>query len=359
MIFSREFCAAIDKCVSGGFPFAVAIIPNDSKPLFFATEKLIDCTCGVPDDWNGFVVATFGVGESQSPQGIEARFSIEEILKLDITHENYTIDSQSHSHESSTSYSDYITTINTVVSNFDDNNSKVVISRVISAKSEMKLLGVAESYFSKFTNCFRALYYTPHTGLWIVATPEILLKQSKESGVIETMSLAGTRRIGDKHWDLKNLSEHQLVTDYICAKFESSGLSAEVATPSEVRFGEIEHLCNHIRATGSTDILKLALKLSPTPAVCGFPVASAMDTITKMEGHNRECYGSFVGVVNELGSNLFVNLRCAKVTSLPSGNYEYTMYSGGGINKMSVAETEWTETEMKISPLYNIVTNKK
>ena len=75
-----------------------------------------------------------------------------------------------------------------------------------------------------YPRLFVALVYTPQSGMWLMATPEILLKG--EQGKMQTMSLAGTQKaepsrtiadypIEGVEWSLKNREEQQYVTDYI------------------------------------------------------------------------------------------------------------------------------------------------
>lgn len=61
-------------------------------------------------------------------------------------------------------------------------------------------------------------------------------------------------------------------------------------------FGAIEHLCNRIEAQGKIEPVDIALKLSPTPAVCGWPKEKAYMTIVTAERHKRSCYGAFIGL---------------------------------------------------------------
>ncbi len=94
-------------------------------------------------------------------------------------------------------------------------------------------------------------------------------------------------------------------------------------------------------------VAELALRLSPTPALCGFPVESAMRIIDVCENFDRSYYGGFCGPYqNEGDFNFFVNLRSLRLT--PAG---CALYAGGGINEMSAPDDEWLETENKLSTL--------
>lgn len=357
MLISNEVSEAVNECMRQCLPFAVVFMPDSEVCHFFAACETVELSSGLPHGWTGFIAARFALGEKQNPVGIPAQLSVEDILDLKLgnnLNHAYSVPEA----QQSTPYADYCQMISNVVESFDTIGSKVVISRLIASTSTEHPLKVAEKYFSAFPACFRCLYFTPQTGLWIVATPEILLNYSAAENSLHTMSLAGTRRVGEKRWDVKNEMEHRLVTEYIASRLESEGMKVNVSDPCELQFGAIEHLCNHIAAKGAIDVMKLAMKLSPTPAVCGWPVESAYSKIKSCERHDRGCYGSFIGVADDSNVNLYVNLRCARITPLDNKSFQYEMFSGGGINKMSVAESEWAETEMKIGPLYELVNNK-
>ena len=83
--------------------------------------------------------------------------------------------------------------------------------------------------------------------------------------------------------------------------------------------------------------------MHPTPAVCGWPAAEALDLIRVTEEYPRSFYSGYLGPVNmERKTSLFVNLRCMQV-----GEQEAALYAGGGITINSVPEAEWEETTIK------------
>ena len=102
---------------------------------------------------------------------------------------------------------------------------KIVLARKATLRTADKDF---EKLFMKacrmYPRLFVALVYTPQSGMWLMATPEILLKG--EQGKMQTMSLAGTQKaepsrtiadypIEGVEWSLKNREEQQYVTDYI------------------------------------------------------------------------------------------------------------------------------------------------
>ena len=67
----------------------------------------------------------------------------------------------------------------------------------------------------RYPRQYVALFYTPQTGMWLVASPEILLHGN--AGGYQTMALAGTMKYEgeDMKWSAKNQEEQRLVADYI------------------------------------------------------------------------------------------------------------------------------------------------
>jgi isochorismate synthase len=90
----------------------------------------------------------------------------------------------------------------------------------------------------------------------------------------------------------------------------------------------------------------LIFDLHPTPAVCGIPKEKSLELILQTEKHNREFYAGFIGPLDNDNAQLFVNLRCMKLTSKWA-----TYFAGGGLTAQSEAEAEWEETCLKLKTL--------
>lgn len=356
MEFSQELRQALEVCRMKSLSFSVACPPGADAPEFYACDEpralmSLDSS-GVTD---GFVVAKFGAEKAQAPVLIEKRYTIAELLQNDGCQSKGMEESVEESC-TSTPREAYETNLQKIICDLDGKMEKVVISRRIAIDSNRLPVEVAEDYFNAYPDCFRAFYHIPDCGTWIVATPEILLNYNYKSHAIETMSLAGTRKLGGAEWDRKNVMEHCLVTDYIVSMLRKHGLVCKVDEMTGLRFGMIEHLCNRIVGTGEIDPIELALDMSPTPAVCGWPVKEAFRIISAVEGDNRGCYGGFIGMTDADSCRLFVNLRSCKVVPSDAGcRNRYILYAGGGINYMSVPSEEWEEAESKIATLKNII----
>ncbi|QYJ68100.1 isochorismate synthase [Flavobacterium litorale] len=214
---------------------------------------------------------------------------------------------------------------------------------------------VAETYqrlLHAYPNAFRYCFYTPDTGLWMGATPEQLLKVKDD--ILQTVALAGTQlyKEGEKAvWESKEQEEQQIVTNYIVSSLKQYSNTINVTKPHTFRAGNIIHIKTDIKAKleEATLLENIINKLHPTPAVCGLPKETAMQFLLDNEMYNREYYSGYLGEINhdftldaQNKTNLFVNLRCMKLTS--SG---VQLYIGCGITKDSDPEKEFFETVNK------------
>lgn len=210
-----------------------------------------------------------------------------------------------------------------------------------------------------------ALFRTPASGMWLTATPEILLESN--GGRCRTMALAGTRaaRVApagmpetssgylaadSKSWDAKNREEQKIVADYIADRLEPFALNIEKNGPRTVRHGSIEHLrtdfCFSLKSRGVT-IGGLLSALHPTPAVCGLPQRDAFRMILDSEHTERQYYSGFSGPLrSESDFRFYVTLRCMKIE-----DDALRLYAGGGIMADSTAESEWRETRLKMQAM--------
>lgn len=340
-INKKEIEAAC-RCVDAGVPFALLFKPGSEIPDFFA--QIADTTDAVP----GLRVSFFAEPVEQSV-AIAREYSADTLPEI-LPAPGYTdISPLQHS----TPFMNYYAGAMRMIGEMKSTRGKTVLSRLISLSSTVHPIGAAITYFNRFPDTFRAVYFTRETGLWIVATPELLLS-SDSHGRYKTMSLAGTRPKGcGAEWDTKNIEEHEYVTDHIRNVFIKNGLKPEVSEPESLAFGAVEHLCERISASGDADFLKLMEDLSPTPAVCGTPRRVALRRIVACETHRRNCYGGWIAVGDENGIEAYVNLRCALVAKEGDGIYRYNIYAGGGLTADSSPLDEWNEAGSKAMPLYN------
>jgi isochorismate synthase len=232
---------------------------------------------------------------------------------------------------------------------------KVVLSRVLNSDCSNK--DQAPQLFEKLTqiypHAFVSIFHIPGKGVWVGATPETLLLTHANG--IETMSLAATKSIDStQDWTPKEREEQQMVSDFVENVLQEFPFEyVNIEGPLEQKAGNVYHLMTKYSCKGNLDqinLLSLITKLHPTPAVCGIPKATVMQLIKDTEQHNREYYAGYLGPVDANSQQLFVNLRCMKLTA--NG---VSFFVGGGITAQSKAEEEWQETCLKLETLKRIL----
>jgi len=244
----------------------------------------------------------------------------------------------------------------------EKNLKKIVISRVleVALSNSFNPLRLFNLLCEAYPNAFVNLLAIPEVGVWIGATPELLL--SLKSYELTSVALAGTRSISSNNainsgWGDKEIVEQQIVSEFIRDAFRKLEIHNFIEHPTQtVRIGDLLHLQTKFRLPdisrfpeGSAEALLKALH--PTPAICGTPKAEALQFIRENEMHSREYYSGFLGPVNLYEqSRLYVNLRCMQLHEKSA-----LLYAGGGITLDSNPEQEWNETELKLAALLNFL----
>ncbi|MGM9693582.1 MAG: chorismate-binding protein [Alloprevotella sp.] len=200
---------------------------------------------------------------------------------------------------------------------------------------------------------FVALWMTPQTGTWLVASPEPLLERCNDCW--HSVALAGTRanKVSETgSWDHKNLGEQAVVSDFIHSCLVQTAENIQVSPVHTQGCGHLQHLATDYRFSlpsraAVTETLSL---LHPTPAVCGLPREAAMETILRAEPASRRYYAGFSGpLFLENETRLYVSLRCMELTA-----HTARLYAGGGIMPESAVETEWEETRRKMATMQSL-----
>lgn len=237
----------------------------------------------------------------------------------------------------------------------DGKLKKVVLSRKIEIKKKANLFSVFCTILKHYTAAFCYLWYHPKVGLWMGASPELLLEQV--NGNIKTVSLAGTlpaNMVDTFTWGAKEQSEQKFVTDYILGILNKRAIKVQIGDPITIKAGNLLHLKTELNARLKDISIKgLIRDLHPTPAICGLPAASALAFIEQKENYKRQYYGGFLGELNltkPAQAHLFVNLRCLQLT-----NASTFIYVGGGVVADSIADREWEETVAKSATMYSIL----
>jgi isochorismate synthase len=243
-----------------------------------------------------------------------------------------------------------------------NNFKKLVAGRIV--KREKPASYNAVQFFQllceKYPDAFVSLVFTKEYGLWIGASPELLLSLANKE--FKTYSLAGTKEnttSNSNHtWGKKEKEEQKIVSDYIRGIFaKMTKEKPKVKGPETIIAGNLLHL----RTTFIYNTIpnaywpKIVAKLHPTPAVGGFPKEEAIDFILKNEKADRSFYSGYLGPVNlDNQINLFVNLRCMKVLK-----NNLLVYVGCGITADSNFKDEWKETQIKSETLLGLLKQKK
>jgi isochorismate synthase len=198
--------------------------------------------------------------------------------------------------------------------------------------------------------------------VWAGATPETLINIDKQNQ-LQTVALAATQAFdGSKYleettWSQKDIEEQAMVSRYIINCFKKIRLREfEEIGPRTHLSGNIVHLKTNYKV----DMEQVAFPelgsvmldlLHPTSAVCGMPKEITQTFIEQNEGFDREYFSGYLGPVNVLGeTNIFVNLRCAKLESSHA-----VLYAGAGIIANSIPEKEWKETEIKMETMLSVI----
>ena len=236
---------------------------------------------------------------------------------------------------------------------------KAVLSRIRVVKgNHMEIVPkLYQSICRRHPNAF-TYHFKSDEHFWLGASPEPLLRLRERK--VSTVSLAGTRPYAEKHlninrWTAKEVLEQEYVTRYIHDVLRAFDVKDyRISSPYVKKAGNLLHL----RTDFTFDFERLNGRLwefvdamHPTPAVAGQPKEDSIRFIRQLEPHDRDYYTGFLGPVLHHGeTDLFVNLRCMKVTP------EYiSLYVGGGITLESDPEEEWNETDLKAQSLLKIM----
>jgi isochorismate synthase len=234
--------------------------------------------------------------------------------------------------------------------------SKLVVSRAEHITAPVDLVMCFQRLLSTYPRAFSYLWFHPEIGIWMGATPEILLQATDSA--FRTIALAGTMvDVVDKdlEWGAKEKEEQQMVTEHIQKELMDFKLKAGKART--IKAGNLLHLRTDLEGelTSAHRLSEVVNKLHPTAAVCGLPRKESRSFILEQEGYDREYYTGFLGELrlplessknnkNRSASQLFVNLRCAKILA---DQQQAVLFVGGGITASSQPEKEWEETVAK------------
>lgn len=194
-------------------------------------------------------------------------------------------------------------------------------------------------------------------GFLVGSSPEVLIK--RQGSTVAAYPLAGSaQRNNDPALDAqaaqklqastKDLTEHRYVVNHLINVLTPLCESISVPdSPELTKTDEMWHLATPIVGTlkAPTTALELAVRVHPTPAICGTPTDGAEALIETIETP-RGFYAGAVGWCDASGDGEYmVAIRCAEVS--PDG-LQARAWAGGGIVESSDPEAELAETEAKL-----------
>lgn len=219
-----------------------------------------------------------------------------------------------------------------------------------------QVVGAFDKALTHYPNASVSLCYTPQSGLWLCASPEMLLRGDGTDW--QTVALAGTMtRQADGEppvWSEKNRREHRYVQRFIGELLEREGIPYRALDLETTTTGQLQHLQARFALQLPEEYapITLAERLHPTPAVCGTPQRMAQHLILEEESAARSYYAGFLGWYEpERRVDLFVQIRCLQL--LPE--QALRLYAGGGIVRGSSLESEWQEVLHKLSAIHSLI----
>lgn len=360
------------ECLINEQPFVSYRLPGAPAPVtILSLERplILRLNSWLPEDEKGFIIAPFDVNMPSIWYRADQLFYGQDILNLhpsDTTIHSIDIKLSAGNEQhfapaplpTPTSKENYFNQVEKVLKVIKAGTlQKAVLSRNLripfERNTEAPLL--FNRLMKRFPHAFVYLVSFPGIGCWVGASPELLLNADAIPRIgpyqssllqIETMALAGTRK--DKTpgpWGQKEIDEQEWVVKYIEERLDNAGCTdLEKSETYTCPAGNIEHLRTDFRAKLPSIKLDLLLQeMHPTPAVCGWPAAEALELIHATEDYPRSFYSGYLGPVNmDQKTSLFVNLRCMQIAEK-----EAALYAGGGITYNSVPEAEWEETAIK------------
>lgn len=348
------------ECLRRNIPFVIYALPGDEECRFMASlpDAEGESHARMEGEGDCFFISRFASDEPYMA-GVTDEMDEEALVDFLAEHPDTMYDGcDERPYLTSTRRVSYDEAFHMMTRRLKKDGGKVVLSRHEALFGTADIIDTARSYFSLSPNTLRYLCFTPENGVWLGATPELLLEAVPGSGELHTMALAGTRPAGVSgvEWDDKNMLEHEVVVRFITDVLRSHDLEVTTDPITELEAGIVTHLCTPITARGEIKSAgRIINDLNPTPAVAGWPRQLAIAEIDAYETHQRRCYSGITGVRQGGVLRVFVNLRCAFAAQARIDEvtgWVYNLYAGGGLMPDSVLDEEWAETERKLAALY-------
>lgn len=242
-----------------------------------------------------------------------------------------------------------------------DQLDKVVLSRLLEIETQQPVDCQALMMRIMAQNPDSYHFHVPlNEGALVGASPELLLR--KYGNQFYSTPLAGSAcRFVDPQRDrqageqllrsAKDNHEHQIVIEGISQALSSHSRYLHIPPmPELLSTTTLWHLATPINgevADKTENALSLACLLHPTPALCGTPTLAARELISQLEPFDRGLFGGIVGWCDTEGNGEWVvTIRCGTVKA-----NQVRLFAGAGIVKNSSPESEWHETDTKLSTI--------
>jgi isochorismate synthase len=230
---------------------------------------------------------------------------------------------------------------------------KVVLARTktIDGVTKEALIGWYERLLEKYPRALVFIVSTEKHGLWIGATPELLVEKNGKN--FHTIALAATSKSATPRWSPKDYDEHMQVVSYLSHVLTGPVIKNLVLTqPRTTQFGNLSHLKTDVDFSSDASIQEISGLIHPTPALCGFPKKAALEFIQENEAASRALYTGSMIIEDEKGDGVsYAFLRCARL----SPESRLVLFAGCGIVEASVPQQEWEESEAKIASVLSLL----
>ena len=238
---------------------------------------------------------------------------------------------------------------------------KVVLAREVIAHGDgvVSAGNVVRGLRAAYPSCFTYLITGADGTAFAGASPELLVRRTGDHAFAQPMAGSAARGASDAEDErlalelsasVKDADEHRVVSQFVENALHPFATRVSARGPEVVRFTNIQHLATTVEAAllePAADVLQLAAALHPTPAVGGWPRASADKLIDELEGMERGWYAGAVGWIDGHGDGEFaVALRCGLLWEDGA-----RLYAGVGVMPDSDPARELEETELKFKAL--------
>lgn len=238
---------------------------------------------------------------------------------------------------------------------------KVVLAREVVARGDGVVSAgmVVRALRAAYPSCFTYLVSGADGTAFAGASPELLVRRSGRRAFAQPMAGSVARGGSDAEDErlaaalfasTKDVLEHRVVARFVVDALRPHASSVSAHEPEVVRFTNIQHLATSVSAELAdppADLLTLASRLHPTPAVGGWPRDAADRLIDELEGMERGWYAGAVGWIDSRGDGeLAVALRCGLLWEDGA-----RLYAGVGVMPDSDPARELEETELKFKAL--------